>query len=222
MDLPRGVAQIAEHVRRRLYSERFSQTEMPMATQPRRLRADDLPRIPVDDPDIVGYELVDGSLVPVMPANPQHSELIVEVSAILRSFVRAHRLGRVFADPWVRLGLSRDRERVRAPDVAFFSNERLQQSGGVPDDFFRVVPDLTVEIFSPTNERKGRDFQQRIRDFLDAGAPLLWVIHPKERYATVYRADGSARLLREHESLDGEAVLPGLTVPLADLFARMD
>jgi hypothetical protein len=35
----------------------------------------------------------------------------------------------------------------------------------------------------------------------------------------VYRADGSARLLREHETLDGEDVLSGLSIPLAEIFA---
>jgi len=32
------------------------------------------------------------------------------------------------------------------------------------------------------------------------------------------RADGSARLLRERDLLDGEDVFPGLVVPLAEVF----
>lgn len=193
-----------------------------MATQPRRLRADDLPHITVEDPALSGYELVDGELVPVMGANPPHAELILEVGALLRAFVKRRKLGRVFVDPWVRLALPRDPERVRAPDVAFVAAEKLRQSGGVPDDYFRIVPDLVVEIYSPSNERKRRDFHQRIRDYLDAGVPLLWVIYPASRYAAVYRADGSARVLREDEELDGETVLPGFRLPLADLFALLD
>jgi Uma2 family endonuclease len=35
---------------------------------------------------------------------------------------------------------------------------------------------------------------------------------------TVYRPDGTARFLREHEVLEGEEVLPGLAIPLAELF----
>ena len=74
-----------------------------MATQPRRLRADDLSHINPEDPAISGFELVDGELVPVMPANPHHAELIVEVGALLRSVVKDRQRGRVFADPWIRL-----------------------------------------------------------------------------------------------------------------------
>jgi len=36
--------------------------------------------------------------------------------------------------------------------------------------------------------------------------------------ATVYRADGSARLLRERDSLEGEDVLPGFTFRLSELY----
>ena len=60
--------------------------------------------------------------------------------------------------------------------------------------------------------------QQKVRDYLDAGARLVWVLAPQAKSATVYRADGSARLLREQDALDGENVLPGLTILLRDIF----
>jgi Uma2 family endonuclease len=47
---------------------------------------------------------------------------------------------------------------------------------------------------------------------------LIWVIAPSARTVTVYRADGSASLLREHDALSGEDVLPGLSIPLTDIF----
>ena len=57
-----------------------------------------------------------------------------------------------------------------------------------------------------------------MRDFLEAGSRLVWLIAPQARSATIYRPDGSARLVREPESLDGEDVLPGLSIPLGELF----
>jgi hypothetical protein len=59
--------------------------------------------------------------------------------------------------------------------------------------------------------------QQKVRDYLEAGARLVWVLAPRARTATVYRPDGSAHLVREPESLDGEDAVPGLTIPLADV-----
>jgi Uma2 family endonuclease len=60
--------------------------------------------------------------------------------------------------------------------------------------------------------------QVRIQDYLDAGTPLLWVIHSETRSATVYHTDGSARLLRDSDVLAGEDVLPGLQIPLREVF----
>jgi Uma2 family endonuclease len=44
------------------------------------------------------------------------------------------------------------------------------------------------------------------------------MIAPEARSVTVYRPDGSARLVRDPDSLEGEAVLPGLTLSLSELF----
>ncbi|MBI4520210.1 MAG: hypothetical protein HY701_05195, partial [Gemmatimonadetes bacterium] len=52
------------------------------------VRAGDLPNIPVEDPLVSGYELVNGELVPVSPANPEHGGLMTWVGAELLAFVR--------------------------------------------------------------------------------------------------------------------------------------
>jgi Uma2 family endonuclease len=133
--------------------------------------------------------------------------------------VQQTRTGAVYAVVWCHLDLPYDPERLRAPDVAYFSPAKLQAAGD--DEIFHVVPDLAVEVFSPTNRRKPGDFQQRVRDYLDAGVPLLWIIYPQARYAMVQRHDGSARMLREGEALDGEEILPGFRLELADLLREL-
>ena len=85
----------------------------------------------------------------------------------------------------------------------------------------RGAPDIAVEIFSPTNQRRRGDFQRRVRDWLDAGVRLLWVIYPDAEYAMAHRPDGSARMVREFESLEGEDVLPGFRMDLGELFRAM-
>ena len=71
----------------------------------------------------------------------------------------------------------------------------------------------------PGNLKDARDFQQRIVDFLDAGVPLVLVLYPDSGTAIVHRPDGASQLLRGPEAaLDGEQVLPGLVLPLGDVF----
>ena len=62
--------------------------------------------------------------------------------------------------------------------------------------------------------------QEKTLDYLEAGARLVWLIDPQARTVTVIRADGSARILRAHETLEGEDVLLGFAVPVAELFAE--
>ncbi|MGH7545780.1 MAG: Uma2 family endonuclease [Gemmatimonadota bacterium] len=114
------------------------------------------------------------------------------------------------------LDLAYDRERVRAPDVAFVSTSRLP-GGKLPCGFLHGAPDLVVEILSPSDTPA--DVQQKVHDWLEGGARLVWWVVPDTRSVTVYRPDGSARLVREGEVLDGEDVLPGFTSPVSDIFA---
>jgi Uma2 family endonuclease len=99
--------------------------------------------------------------------------------------------------------------------VAFVAAGRLP-GGQLPQGFIRGAPDLAVEILSPNDDPI--EIQQKVRDYLEAGSRLVWVVAPRPRTVTVYRADGSARLVREPEALDGEDVLPGFVLPLAELF----
>lgn len=163
----------------------------------------------------VRRELVDGEIIEMVPVGGLHGRITVEVVRRLADFVEPHRLGEVVAgDVGFVLGLPQDPERVRAPDVAFLSAQRIP-AGGLPEGFLHGAPDLAVEVLSPSDPRGG--VEQKVRDYLDAGARLVWVVAPRARTVTVYRADGSAHLLRETDQLDGEDVLPGLTIPLADV-----
>jgi Uma2 family endonuclease len=44
-------------------------------------------------------------------------------------------------------------------------------------------------------------------------------VHPSREEVVVYRADGRVVVLGTHDHLDGETVLPGFRLSLAELFA---
>jgi len=175
-----------------------------------RLTAEDLLRMPDDD---VRRELVNGEIVEMSPANFRHGELTIRLGRLLSEHVEERGGGKVVSDVGFVLNLSEDAERVRGPDVAFVSSTRLPEN---PEKFVNGAPDLAVEILSPSETAV--EVQQKLRDYLEAGTRLVWFVAPQAKTVTVYRSDGGARLLREHERLEGEDVLPGLTIPLAELF----
>jgi Uma2 family endonuclease len=219
MGPPRMLIQLVAAIDRGYIHERRDNLETMVIPHPgRRLRAEDVPDIPVPD-DISGYELVNGEPVPVMPSWKRHSWLAGQVFKALDAHAEATRAGTVFPDVWCKLPQLHDPERLYAPDISFFTSARMQAE---PDDgIFHSPPDLAVEIFSESNRRKLADFQQRIRAYLHAGVRLLWVIYPDARYAMIHRSDGSATMVLETEALDGEDVLPGFGLYLGKLFDEM-
>ncbi|MGH7545778.1 MAG: Uma2 family endonuclease, partial [Gemmatimonadota bacterium] len=165
----------------------------------------------------VRRELVNGEIVEMMPPGGIHGEMTLKVGRRLAEHVERQGGGYVVVgDVGFLLRLSGDPERVRGPDVAYVSAERLP-GGVLPEGYIGGAPDLAVEVLSPSDDPV--EVQQKVRDYLDAGARLVWLLAPKARTATAYRPDGSARLLREGEALDGEDVLPGLRIPLSEIFA---
>ncbi len=179
-----------------------------------RLTARDLWRLGEGD---VRRELVNGEVVEMAPVGGTHGQVTGKFYRRLDEHVERHGGGEVVVgDVGFVLQLPGDPERVRAPDVAFVARERLPE-GSVPQGFLTGAPDLAVEVLSHTDNPM--DVQQKIRDYLEAGARLVWLVAPQAKTVTVYRANGSAQLLREHEVLTGEDVLPGLTIPLLEIFA---
>jgi Uma2 family endonuclease len=100
-------------------------------------------------------------------------------------------------------------------DVAYISPQVLPKPSG-RSTIFEGVPTLVVEILSPSD--KLSDIHEKLDLYLSAGVPLVWTIDPMRRTATVYRPNTPDRLVTENESLSGEDVLSGLSIPLKQLF----
>jgi len=162
-----------------------------------------------------GYELVRGELVPVSPPGGEHGELATRIAAALYGFVQARRLGTVYVETGY--VLFRDPDTVRGPDVSFLSRDRAarvrDRRGFVPG-----APDLAIEIRSPDNTPA--ELSDKAQEYLDAGARLVWVVDPPSRSVQVHQAGHPPRVLSKGEVLDAGEVLPGFTLPLAELFSE--
>lgn len=157
-------------------------------------------------------ELVKGVLVVREPAGYQHGQVAMDLAIAIHTFVRTHRLGSVLAAE-TGFKLFSNPDTVRAPDVAFIRADRVPSPP--PRGFAVMAPDLAVEVLSP-DDRPGAVLE-KVGDWLNGGARLVWVVDPRRRVARVYRADGTDAHLSDGDTLDGEDVLPGLSIPLADV-----
>lgn len=182
-----------------------------MTTSAKLLTADDLWNLPDHGAHM---ELVRGELRPMAPTTFGHGDCASNLAFLLTGHVKKHHLGKVIiAEVGYRLTTNPDT--VYAPDIAFVSKDRVP-SVNVRDKFSAGAPDLAVEVLSPSDTMVA--VEQKVRDYLDAGSKLVWVLNPKRKSATVHRANGSVALLKDADRLDGEDVIPSFGCSVAELF----
>ncbi len=161
------------------------------------------------------HELVRGELRRSDLNGAEHGRVALIVGISLDAYVRAHRLGFVYA-AGTGFQLAVDPDTVRAPDAAFVRKERADETGDVKG-YLPGAPDLAVEVVSPGDSYS--EVEEKVLDWLAGGARMVLVVDPRRRTVAVYHSREEIRVLGEEEVLDGGDVVPGWRVPVRELFA---
>ncbi|MYE26308.1 MAG: Uma2 family endonuclease, partial [Chloroflexi bacterium] len=92
----------------------------------------------------------------------------------------------------------------------------------IPQKFAGFMPDLAVEIASPSNTVA--ELHSKALIYLRNGTHLVWILYPLRESAEVCRLDDEEQLTTESVdpdgALSGEDVLPGFELDLRRLFKR--
>jgi Uma2 family endonuclease len=160
------------------------------------------------------YRLVKGELITMSPAGSEHGAIVVNLTVLLGQYVKANKLGIVFGAETGFI-IAENPDTVLAPDVAFISREHIPESG-IPKKYWQGAPDLAVEVLSPGDT--AREVQEKVGQWLAAGARLVWTVNPKRRNVTVHRALKEASTYSETDELDGEDVVPGFRCLVSEIF----
>ena len=81
-----------------------------------------------------------------------------------------------------------------------------------------MVPELAVEVISPND--LGEKAQAKVKEYLEAGVNLVWVIYPQLGWVVAYESFHRMRGFTATDELDAEPVLPGFRLPLRELFTQ--
>jgi Uma2 family endonuclease len=101
----------------------------------------------------------------------------------------------------------------RAPDAAWTLTSRVRDlDPKMLERYWHLCPDFVIEVRSPTD--RWRALPEKMREWIENGAQLAWLIDPETRGVEIYRADGGVEILTHPVSLRGEGLVAGFTLDL--------
>ncbi len=166
-------------------------------------------------------EVIDGQLVETDTdmMGLLHTIVIDNLILVLKPFAKKHKLGLVHTDG-VKYVLHVDENGIQ---IAFKPDLGFLRTGRIPPDFdlyrspFPGAPNLAVEVVSPGQTTT--DVLDKVTDYLKYRTEEVWVIYPIKRELHRYRrGEEPPQIYTDSQSLQTEALFPGLNLQVADLF----
>ncbi len=159
--------------------------------------------------DHLRFELIDGEIIEMSGPGVLHGRIEIRLGRYLDIFAEENNLGIVTGA--VGYYPADDRYNLLLPDVAFISFENAPVP--VPEKFMPTMPDLAVEIKSPSNTLV--EVREKAERYLRMGTALVWIILPAQESVEIHPP---AETLGIGDSLSGEDILPGFELELRRLF----
>ena len=194
-----------------------------MITTERRYTLADLPELPDDD---CVYDILGGTLSVHNAPDDNHAELLTElfdylIAAQHAGYGRMYTSSRAVALDYPARGNAA--EDVTHPDLFFVRRGREHLRGRRA---FLGVPDLVVEILSPTTREEHAPGGDLWRAYERNGLPHYWLVDPARRTISQYALSGEAYKGGRYTDptiLQGDDILtcplfPDITVGIARVF----
>lgn len=106
---------------------------------------------------------------------------------------------------------------TRSPDASWVRRERLANlSPEQKERFLPLCPDFVVELRSPTDRLES--LQGKLREYLENGAQLGWLIDSGGRRIYAYEPDKEVHILENPDEVSSAPVLPGFVLDLRQIW----
>ena len=187
---------------------RNSKFTYPMSTSTQLMTAEELSALP-DSP--FRHELVKGELLTMPLPKKKHGAVLVNLTVSLAQYVKANKLGVVYAHAGFKL--ESDPDTVLGPDVAFDKRERVTDS----QKYGEGSPDLAVDVISPSD--RPQRIKWKTEQWLKHGARSVWNVNPQTLTVTVHRDNGEVKHFEGADILTDDDLLPGFRISLTEIFS---
>jgi Uma2 family endonuclease len=151
-----------------------------------------------------------GALEIMPPASSGTGGRNAMLTARLCNWAEATGLGKVFDSS---AGFVLPNGATRSPDTSWIASDRWYALTPADQDAFsHICPDFVVELRSRTDDLK--KLRKKMREYVDQGARLGWLLDPKQVEALIYRPGRRTKVVTHPKMLSGEDVLPGFVLDL--------
>lgn len=148
------------------------------------------------------------------PGGADHSFSSSNIYFLLAAWARRTKRGRALTNE-VGLITQRRPDTVRGADVVYFSYERLSRRSRVRG-FFDVAPELVVEVLG--RHQNWKIAVEKAGEYFAMGVNRVWIVDPARRTLHVLSPDAAPQRFTKGQSLRDEALLPGFSCRVAELF----
>jgi Uma2 family endonuclease len=106
---------------------------------------------------------------------------------------------------------------MRSPDASWVPQERLTNlTAEQKQRFLPLCPDFVIELRSPVDTLS--TIEAKMREYVDNGTRLGWLIDPEERKVHAYRPNAQVEILDKPDKVSGEPTLPGFVLDLKPIW----
>ena len=106
---------------------------------------------------------------------------------------------------------------TRSPDAAWVQGARLTGlTADQKEKFLPLCPAFVLELRSPSDDLGS--VQEKMREYLDNGAQLDWLIDPATRQVYVYRPSVTVGCVDDPSRMSGDPELPGFVLELTPIW----
>ncbi len=144
------------------------------------------------------------------PAGGETGNRNADLTADLVVWNRVGKTGKVFDSS---TGFVLPNGAERSPDASWIELSRWEAlSPEQRRKFVPLCPDFAMELRSSSDRLS--IVQKKMREYMDNGAKLGWLIDPVSRRVEIYRLGQEVEVLDNPASVSSEDVLPGFTLSL--------
>jgi Uma2 family endonuclease len=156
-----------------------------------------------------------GDLIVMTPTGGESGRRNMKLGAAVVFWNEAVGLGEVFDSS---TGFDLPNGSKRSPDCAWVARDRWERlTQKQRDRFPPIAPDFVLELRSPSDSLS--DLQAKMREYVECGVRLGWLIDPETRRVWIYQPDSQPVQLDNPATIEGGTILPGFVLNLATIWS---